>query len=95
MVDAKDFAQSAFKVMIAKCQQAALEQAQMSVPDPSRQLELLSAKRLKGRSRGAAKLSHYYCPTIPGLQAEPYVGQCCKSKELQDSLNFASEGLLI
>ena len=52
LVDAKDFAASAFKVAIARSQQAALDQSKMSVPDPARQLELLSAKR-KTRNRGA------------------------------------------
>ena len=57
-VDAKVFANSSFKVTIARCQQAALEQAKMSVPDPARQLELLSAKRTKSqRTKAALKLS--------------------------------------
>ena len=58
IVDAKDFAQSTFRVTIARCQQAALDQAQMSVPDPARQLELLSARRKKSGKRGASTLSH-------------------------------------
>ena len=54
---AKDFARSAFDITIARCQQRALSYANMSVPDPAQQLELLNAKRKKGTRGGAAILS--------------------------------------
>ena len=57
VVTAKDFGRSAFNVTMDRCQQRALRQAGMSVPDPSRQLELLSMRRARGKRGGPARLS--------------------------------------
>ena len=56
VVTAKDFSRSAFNVTMDRCQQRALEHANMSVPDPARQLELLSMRRVRGKRGGPAKL---------------------------------------
>ena len=53
---AKDFSRSAFNVTMDRCQQRALEHANMSVPDPAHQLELLSMRRVRGKRGGPAKL---------------------------------------
>ena len=57
MVAAKDFSRSAFTITMDRCQQRALEHANMCVPDPARQLELLSMRRVRGKRGGPAKLS--------------------------------------
>ena len=56
VVDAKDFSRSAYTVIINRCQQAALEYAKMSVPDPAKQIELIKNRRLRGKRGGAATL---------------------------------------
>ena len=58
MVEAKDFSQSSFNVVMARCQRTALEYWNLSVPDPAKQLEMLAARRKKGKGKrgGAANL---------------------------------------
>ena len=57
VVAAKDFGFSAFNVVMDRCQQRALQQPDMFVPDPARQLELLSMRRERGKRGGPARLS--------------------------------------
>ena len=56
VVDAKDFSRSAYVVVMNRCQQVALEHAKMSVPDPSKQIELIKLRRQRGKRGGAATL---------------------------------------
>ena len=57
LVQAKDFSASAFEVVIARCQQAALDSASLAVPDPAKQIEMLQMRRKRGKRGGPAKLS--------------------------------------
>jgi len=51
-VDAKDFTFSAYKVVISRVQQEALDRANAKVPCPADQLALLNAKKGKTKDRG-------------------------------------------
>ena len=69
VVLAKDFSRSAFEVTIARCQQAALEQASLAVPDPAKQLEMITMRRQRGKRGGPANLSvTYHACRLEALQ---------------------------
>ena len=51
-VDAKDFTYAAYKVVISRVQQEALDRANAKVPCPAEQLALLNSKKGKKQDRG-------------------------------------------